>query len=393
VVVLDDYLVDRIEWESHAEHEIALPLHGVRVLDETGAPLRGVSAPIEGGDGREDGFAFRTSTVRLQPTSPVVRLTSVPTSDASQRVLDGWISSSAPATWWSAIAPGAPGRGARSMVLVRTAGRAGSLTAVWSWRGSVADAELSDGSVVVHRSGDVHQHRATREGWTIERTLDRPAAIDLRRSTVVAPVHEARVEQAASGSSVSTFLRLPLHAELGRDHYRRSEQSWEEAGQPTCTVDVRRSLGRLVVDVRVPRADRRFVDVRASNPFDNDPAAIHGDGVQLYVDAGAVAAGWLLVPIADSHDVGSRPIDGWSGALSLVATWRSTGEGYELSAEVELPPSTTEIGVDVLVNEISAGRARRRGQLVLSGADGEFVYLRSDRHDRERLLRFAVARA
>ena len=52
-----------------------------------------------------------------------------------------------------------------------------------------------------------------------------------------------------------------------------------------------------------------------------------------------------------------------------------------------------EIGVDVLVNEIAAGRARRRGQLVLSGARGEFVYLRSDRHDRERLLRFALAMA
>ena len=49
------------------------------------------------------------------------------------------------------------------------------------------------------------------------------------------------------------------------------------------------------------------------------------------------------------------------------------------------------IELDVLVNETTAGRVRRRGQLVLSGADGEFVYLRGDRHEPERLLRFSLA--
>jgi len=42
--------------------------------------------------------------------------------------------------------------------------------------------------------------------------------------------------------------------------------------------------------------------------------------------------------------------------------------------------------LDVVVNEKPADRERRRGQLVLSGARGEFVYLRGDRHDKERLL-------
>jgi len=43
------------------------------------------------------------------------------------------------------------------------------------------------------------------------------------------------------------------------------------------------------------------------------------------------------------------------------------------------------------VNEIAPGRDRRRGQLVLSGAGGEFVYLRADRHERDRLLQFTLA--
>jgi hypothetical protein len=46
----------------------------------------------------------------------------------------------------------------------------------------------------------------------------------------------------------------------------------------------------------------------------------------------------------------------------------------------------------VVVNEKPAGRERRRGQLVLGGARGEFVYLRGDREDLDRLPRFAIIR-
>jgi hypothetical protein len=46
--------------------------------------------------------------------------------------------------------------------------------------------------------------------------------------------------------------------------------------------------------------------------------------------------------------------------------------------------------LDLVVNETTAGRERRRGQLVLSGAAGEFAYLAGDRHDPDRLLRFLL---
>jgi len=93
VVVVDDYLVDRIEWESDAEHEIALPLHGVQVFGATGAPLRGEPAPIVGGDGREDGFAFLADTARLEPASSVVRLGGSPNVVLALPSLDGWTGS------------------------------------------------------------------------------------------------------------------------------------------------------------------------------------------------------------------------------------------------------------------------------------------------------------
>ena len=61
--------------------------------------------------------------------------------------------------------------------------------------------------------------------------------------------------------------------------------------------------------------------------------------------------------------------------------------------EVVIGSATTDLGLDILVNETVPGRQRRRGQLVLSGAAGEFVYLRGDRHERDRLLHFSLADA
>ena len=79
--------------------------------------------------------------------------------------------------------------------------------------------------------------------------------------------------------------------------------------------------------------------------------------------------------------------------LSVSSEWHPTSDGYELSARVALPRDGGMAELDLLVNETAPGRARRRGQLVLSGAKGEFVYLRGDRHDRRRLLRFKLTDA
>ena len=72
----------------------------------------------------------------------------------------------------------------------------------------------------------------------------------------------------------------------------------------------------------------------------------------------------------------------------VQARWRPTSTGYTIEARVVLPPHGAPLALDVIVNETAPGRTRRRGQLVLSGARQEFVYLRGDRHDARRLLRF-----
>ena len=60
--------------------------------------------------------------------------------------------------------------------------------------------------------------------------------------------------------------------------------------------------------------------------------------------------------------------------------------GYEVRIDWPLPPGAETLCLDLLINETTRGRERRRGQLVLSGAFGEWVYLRGDRQDAQRLI-------
>ena len=394
VVVLDDYLVDRIEWDAGVAHEVALPLHGVHVLGADDAPLAGEPAEIDGGHEREDGFVFLTETERLAPPTGQVGLRAHAATHGGAAQLRGWLSVGAPATWWRAVAPGPPGHAPQALVLARARTERGDITGVWSWRGTVRSVVVDGRMVTVTRTdGSVHVHQPTSGGWRIEGASDADGVMELSPGFALEAVQESSAIPAAPrepAESPARARRLPYRRELAEPDYRRSEQSWEEAGRPTCIVRLEHVGDRLVVRVEVPRAERRFVAIDAENPFDNDPAAIHGDGVQLYVEAGARSGGWLLVPMPGTSDVARRTAEGWSDGLPIHATWRSLPAGYAITAEVTLPRDVTEIGIDVLVNESAPGRARRRGQLVLSGARHEFVYLRADRHDRDRLLRFSL---
>ena len=95
-----------------------------------------------------------------------------------------------------------------------------------------------------------------------------------------------------------------------------------------------------------------------------------------------------------SGDVRVRDIAGWGGLPAPRAWWRRTERGYalRLAVRVREEPSDAELPIelDAIINESVPGRERRRGQLVLSGAAGEFAYLAGDRHDPRRLLRFLL---
>jgi hypothetical protein len=395
IIVLDDYLVDLVQWEGDAPHEVALPLHGVDLVDDAGAPVARTPMPIAGGDGLEDGFGFLERTARVDtPPGPFVRVRSRGAAGAMRGAeLRGWIRVEPGAEWWSADAPDVPTRpGVMPMLLPRITGARGSLLAVWSWRDAVTSVGVQGQALEVsYRDGRRDSHAVVTEGWRV----DLQSADGAREHVVLRGLASAAGGAAAPeprpAHPQTAPVPLPAAITLGERHYRRSEESWQDAGSPGAQVTITMHPGRMLgISVLVEPSSRLFVAAGAENTLDNEPAAINGDGVQLYLACGAVQGAWLLVPRTDGDTVWVTTVTGWGADMRVEAGWRATATGYQLDARVALPPRCATIALDLLVNETAPGRARRRGQLVLSGADGEFVYLRGDRHDPHRLLRFTI---
>jgi hypothetical protein len=251
---------------------------------------------------------------------------------------------------------------------------------------------LADGSRHIHTRGP--------EGWHIDLVAGTArSSIDLAAS----PRDDERPAVAAPGvygdatavppASRSATLSLPQTFMLGEGHYRRSEESWHDAGSPTATAHVAWDGGSLRISVDVKRqGDPIFAAPDAVNRYDNEPPDINGDGLQIYLRTRDGDGAWVLVPNLADTSVRVRMIAGWADLPPPVATWRRTRHGY--SVDVDLPLDqllSRQIELDVLVNETCPGRERRRGQLVLSGAAGEFAYLAGDRHDPARLLSLTIA--
>ncbi len=394
VVVLEDYLVDELTWEASQPHEIALPVHGVEMVgDDLHAAI---PAPVMGGADAEDGFAFLADMATLilpQPGPVAVR--SAPLG-AGRPALRGWILCGEDSSLWSATAPAAPDLPGRvPLVLVRQASCTGRFVSVWSWKAAIASvAADAEAVAVVHHDGTVDRHEHRAWGWHIDRGRgDAASTIELRGAVAPGSVdpssRDAAAEEQHESDGGVRVHRMPARFELEEPHYRRSEFTWQGAGAPRATVQVSRPTpGTVQVEIDVPISQRLFVPLITANQLDNDPASIHGDSVQLYAAAGARTAGLLLVP--DGSIVSMRRVDGWTNDLAMDARWRPLAGGYRLEATLHIDARVSEFSLDVLINDVVTGRARRRGQLVLSGARGEFVYLRGDRQDPSRLLRFSL---
>ena len=110
--------------------------------------------------------------------------------------------------------------------------------------------------------------------------------------------------------------------------------------------------------------------------------------MQFYARTPDGSGAWMLIPEPDGDVVRVRNISGWGALLAPKARWRERDAGYEMRVELPLVVGDAEypVDIDVIVNETTSHRERRRGQLVLSGGQGEFVYLRGDRHDPARLI-------
>ena len=387
VIVMPTYAVDCVSWEADHEVTLDLPIHADLSIQSGCGQL--APAPIIGRDGVEDGFRFlRETAVQVAGAGTPVRARAT----LGERSLDLFANSSTSSEWWRAVAPGAPGAGDRGFRIVRSRGLSGEHRSVWSWAGDVVDVEGDDAIRVTLADGSVHTHRSAVDGWTVD------VAADLPRDNI--ELRGVRASRQDSTSTSSALTKRPAEAtlpsfgrsiyfDLAERHYRRSEQTWHEAGEPTATVVLSWQRRSLEVVVDVPRSERTFAQRDATNPYDNEPADVNGDGVELFVRWREARAGWMLVPEPDSNVVRIRRIEGWNMPQDLSARWERSSTGYRMF--ISLPAETPPYGFDVIVNEMPRGRERRRGQLILSGGAGEFVYLRGDRHDVERLVTLRIS--
>ena len=392
LVALPDYAVDLVEWKGGEATRLELPVH----LDGEVEGAAGWRAePLEGGGGLEDGFDFVSGAERATDVAPVARIRA--RGDGAAATL--WVAPTAPVEWWRAVAPGAPGAGAARFHLLRSLGAEGSIALVLDWTGAVQRVEQGiDGVVVLLADGARHAHRLDSERWHVDLLVGGArSSIDLG-GWCPAPRQAPR-------AAVTDFVRPTrdvagaLRVELGAAHYRRTEESWEEAGRPSAVVTVALGADALVLqaDVRAPALV--FVPRGAANPLDNEHPDINGHGAQLYLrrhdaeGAPGPVAGWIAVPEPGSSAVRLTPIAGLDASVPVAATWAPTAEGYRLRfvvprQAIDLAPAGrgVRLDLDLLLNETAPGRERRRGQLALSGGGGEFLYLRGDRHPPERLL-------
>jgi hypothetical protein len=372
VVVAPDYLIDELRWTAERDVRVELPWH----VDATASELAA-------------GTHFRLQASAQKHAGLLLHLTS-----------------DRPTELYSAQGPGQPSTTQRSFYVLRTQAREGLFRALISWTGEVrpSDARHADG-LEVHSDGVRQKHRRDAKGWHIELFAGSAhSGIDLggfcpppdaQQQSIAAPRPPTVLRRAHVPSgwlsewSAATRTSLIIY-ELGEAHYRRSEDPWKAAGAPHATIGLAADAGHLVVFATIVAGERHFAVPDATNPLDNESADTMGAGVQLYVRAPEGTGAWMLIPEVDRDRVRVRAIDESPAFGQPAARWRPHKDGYELRIELPLPAvgenNEYPIDVDVIVNETTAQRQRRRGQLVMSGARGEFVYLRGDRHDLARLI-------
>ena len=435
VVAMPGYLLDELCWEGDRVVTVDLPWHvdAGMVGDEEFRP-----ASLGGGGAFEDGFPY----VDAAENRPGLSLASL-AADVGGVHVRAWVATRAPHEWWRCVAPGPPGEGRRRFVMLRARERAGCVRSVWAWSPDVERADFDASRVEVRMTGD-ERHEHTRDGadWrvtlatrsalssitlearpqatieegtvpSVEEALEGVAPNDMPvpPSSIRVPVlpsitndlgdvvrrAEFGAHDAGDAGVASSDARRPLAFSLARDHYRRSEESWEGAGRPQALVALVADRTRLIIEVAVRKEALAFAPARGDNPLDNEHPDINSDGVQLYLGApqgGGRYYSWILVPETASDGVRVTPRTAFGTSLPLEARWRETTGGYLLRCTI--PRSAlgdgrdADFSLDLIVNETTPARERRRGQLVLSGGHDESIYLRGDRQEAARALAFHI---
>jgi hypothetical protein len=396
VVVGPGWLIDEVEWVASRAVTFDLPMH--LEADLEGAEWRRTVLP--GGSGLEDGFEFLEDA----EASPAPN-ESVAVRGAG---VDGWVTASRPIEWWRVRGPGPPGQSPRRFLLARARGPSGRISSAWSWAGPIEIATPTPDTLVVTMAGTRTTHRRAGRSWSVHDSDGASVTLDGHRNVAALPAAGPEagqrrptvvpvVRQAVTAPGDLRDGNLGVSFALGRAQYRRTEQSWEEAGHPTAQVAIAATPTELLVEVTVFSRAPIFVPARGENPLDNEHPDTNSDGVQLHLAAPGEGgrervASWLLVPEPATARVRVSARDD-ARTIPLAASWRQARDEWQLLARLPrsaLGPSSVPFALDVIVNEMPRGRERRRGQLVLSSRGGAWAYLRGDRQDRRHLVPMIV---
>jgi Heparinase II/III-like protein len=241
-------------------------------------------------------------------------------------------------------------------------------------------------------------------GWDVTRTRDETTAtFALRGQRPSTP--DSVTPRAQPALNTDNVFSVPVPADkpdgmvfaaamLGESHYRTTEASWAEAGAPTAQVGFAAGPAltglqiSALVNLNRPPA---FASRCDENPLDNELADVNSDGVQFHWRSFVTGEWNSVIAVPDGDRVRLTVTDG--AGDGITARWSNDGQpnGYSLIFSLPWPGVGTTIECDCIINERPAGRERRRGQLVLSGANGESAYLRGARQSAACAQRFLFA--
>ena len=393
VIAGPDYVLDVLELSSRDDHVLELPLHLIgRIEVEPQGRWETAQLPDE--------FVRDAEQFRPESDRPVllracgrtgVRL-------AAHLLFSGDL--------LRAQAPGFPGStDSQAFYLLRGRGRSVRFVTLFEAGPEAPKVRLarSNGGIIeVHTVAGVEQHLGTVQGWEVRTPT---GTVQLggpqRKTQPFVPLVSTDRPLVASGVAVQvaspplldgTLEGFDLSEPLELDHddqYRRSEEPYPGPEEFSARAFLNWDDQGLYLAVEVLKPEV-FARDPAARPLklDNEPDEIHADGVQVYVQPGAEAPvyGVLLVPSSLGSDLIVRPVAETGASREMVeGVWQATDTGYMVTARILLPEwgeisPELELGFDLLVNHMTAGRRRRAGQLVWSGGGG-WVWLRGDRQD------------
>jgi hypothetical protein len=342
-------------------------------------------AALNGGHGLEDGFAHAGDAKRaVVAANEIVRLV-----DESTGAVLAWMVASVDSEWWMASAPGAPGAGEQRFLILRSHSPRGRVRSVWDWSNTVRTISVDgDRTQLIDAEGMITDYEWRDDGAHVaQQRLD-----GTRTTTLLAGFRDAG---ATPMEDVAAALvepqTLPLSRELGEPDYRMSEHAWSDAGRPRAHVVIDADETELEIRVDVRKSPLHFRASDAADPgLDNEHPDIHSDGVQLHLwcEGWRSPVAWLAIPDRGfTHTRVHRTAGSDDDAPALTVNTRQIIGGYEMHIVIARAELCPVLAIDVLVNDMAADRQRRRGQLVLSGARGDRIYLRGDRQPLEHFIR------